>query len=267
MNDSVASPRAALPAEEAPPRDAASVVLLRDGPSGLEVLLQRRHPDARVLGGWYVFPGGKLDEADCDTGQAACLDLSADQIHARLHEPLTPASRAMGLYVAALRELWEEAAIDLRGQASALQPWSRWITPKNPPVGSHRFDTRFFLALMPAGQTAKHDHHETIDTLWLNPRDALERYWQRDIELIPPQLMALAQLARHGDTRAAWQEAGQRRPPCIEPVHFMDGPHRAMCYPGDALHPVSERALPGPTRLRMVDRRFEPFEGFGGWFQ
>lgn len=267
MNDSVASPPATIPSAEAPPRDAASVVLVRDGSQGLEVLLQRRHLNANVLGGWYVFPGGKLDDADCTEGQALRLDLQPDQMLVRLNEPQTPASRALGLYVAALRELWEEASIDLRGQARALLPWSRWITPRNPPVGSHRFDTRFFLALLPPGQTAAHDHHETIDTRWLTPRDALELYWRRDIDLIPPQLMALAQLARHGCALAAWQEAEQRRPPCIQPIHFMDGEHRAMCYPGDPLHPVAERALPGPTRLRMVGQRFEPFDGFEGWFR
>jgi 8-oxo-dGTP pyrophosphatase MutT (NUDIX family) len=261
-------PAAAAPApDETPPRDAASVVLLRDGAGGLEVLLQRRHQNSTVLGGWYVFPGGKLDEADCAQSETSCLDLPPDLMRARLNEPQTPASRAVGLYVAALRELWEEASVDLRGQASALRPWSRWITPRNPPVGSHRFDTRFFLALLPPGQTAAHDQHEAIETRWLTPRDALARYWQQEIGLIPPQLMALAQLARHGQAKAAWQEAEQRRPPCILPLQFMDGEHRAMCYPGDPLHPVAERALPGPTRLRMVGQRFEPCDGFDGWFR
>ncbi|WP_180682954.1 NUDIX hydrolase [Tepidicella baoligensis] len=287
------------PADDAPPRDAASVVLLRDGAHGLEVLLLRRHQNSGVLGGLYVFPGGKLDVADTDAGWRDALDLPPDILQARLNEADTPLPKAQGLHVAALRELYEEAGVllalpppsleqtqtlhtrlqadeawpqalrglNLRGHVSALLPWSRWITPRNPPVGTPRFDTRFFLALLPAGQEAAHDDHEAVESLWLTPRDALQRYWQREIELIPPQLMALAQLARHARAADAWQEALSRRAPCIQPEHFMDGEVRAMCYPGDPLHPIPERALPGPTRLRFVQKRFEPFDGFEGWFR
>jgi len=253
--------------DDTPPRDAASVVLLRDAANGLEVLLMRRHQNSGVLGGCYVFPGGKLDAADLDAPPRKALDLPDTQLQQRLNEPDTPLAKAQGLYVAALRELFEEASVDLRGRASALLPWSRWITPRNPPVGTPRFDTRFFLALLPEGQQAAPDNHEAVETLWLPPHAALLRYWRREIELIPPQLMALAQLARHPQALAAWQEALARRSPCIQPEHFMDGDVRAMCYPGDPLHPVAERALPGPTRLRFVQKRFEPFAGFDGWFQ
>lgn len=287
-----------FPADDAPPRDAASVVLLRDGPQGLEVLLQRRHQNAGVLGGLYVFPGGKLDAADTDAAWAEALDLPPAALPERLNEAALSPALAQGLHVAALRELFEEAGVllatpapgaealravreavphhawpqalrrqGLRAHLAGLLPWSRWITPRNPPVGTPRFDTRFFLALLPAGQAAMHDDHESIDSLWLTPREALQRYWRREIELIPPQLMALAQLARHASAADAWQEAQGRRAPCIQPEHFMDGEARAMCYPGDPLHPIAQRALPGPTRLRLVNKRFEPFDGFEGWFR
>ncbi|NIC41344.1 NUDIX domain-containing protein [Aquabacterium sp. A08] len=282
------------------PRPAASVVLLRDGADGLEVLLLRRHQNSGVLGGWYVFPGGKLDPADHGPGWDGALDLPPAALHERLAEPDTPAATALGLHVAALREMHEEAGVllteaapgaapadpqrlrtglqagtpwpqalaaaGLRWRTRALQPWSRWITPRNPPVGTPRFDTRFFLALLPPGQQAAHDNHEATETLWLTPRAGLARYWAGEIGLIPPQLMALAQLARHPDCASAWAEAQTRRPPCIQPEHFMDGPHRAMCYPGDPRHSVAGRALPGPTRLRLVAQRFEPFDGYEGWF-
>jgi hypothetical protein len=94
----------------------------------------------------------------------------------------------------------------------------------------------------------------------------MQRYWAGEIGLIPPQLMALAQLSHHASTASAWAEALQRRAPCIQPEHFQDGEHRAMCYPGDPLHSLPQRALPGPTRLRLVGRRFEPFDGFEGWW-
>lgn len=288
-----AEPRAAD--DDAPPRDAASVVLIRDGAAGLEVLLLRRHRDVRVLGGHYVFPGGKVEADDAAPDWAPALDAPAASLVARLAEPALAPAQAQAFFVAAARELWEEAGVALveppaalptaapdaapgawravlrdagvRLATGALCPWSRWITPRNPPVGSPRFDTRFFLARLPAGAQARHDAHEASDSVWLTPREALARYWAREIELIPPQLMGLAQLARHDTVAAAWAEAQQRRPPCIQPEQFRDGELRAMCYPGDPRHPVRERALPGPTRLRLVDGRFEPYDGFEGWFR
>ncbi len=285
--------------DDPPPRHAASVVLIRDSGAGLQVLMQRRHQNAGVLGGLYVFPGGKLDPADADPRWHACIDLDPAQLAQRLNEADTPPSQALALHVAALRELHEEAGILLatpaaqaRAQADALTtrlqagndwpaslqalglradlrhllPWSRWITPRNPPVGTPRFDTRFFLAHLPEGQDARHDDHEAVDSLWLTPRQAMQRYWDGEIGLVPPQLMALAQLSHHASVADAWAEALQRRAPCIEPEHFQDGPHRAMCYPGDPLHSIAQRALPGPLRLRLVGRRFEPFEGYEGWW-
>ncbi|GAB3191209.1 NUDIX hydrolase [Hydrogenophaga aquatica] len=285
------------------PRDAASVVLLRDGPTGLEVLLQRRNARAGVLGGMYVFPGGKLDASDFDGGWLTRLDQSPQALQDQLAEGGTPVETAVALYLAALREMFEEAGILLAepedGQASrtgwheqlheqlragqawpaalarlglrtntrGMRPWSRWITPRNPPVGTPRFDTRFFLAVLPTGQLARHDDHEAVESLWLAPQTALQRYWDREIELIPPQLMGLAQLARHADTASAWREALERQPPCVQPEQFDEDGVRVMCYPGDPRHPVTARALPGPTRLRFVQRRFEPVNGFAGWLE
>lgn len=286
------------------PRPAASVVLLRDGPQGLEVLLLRRHQASGVLGGMYVFPGGKLDAADT-AAVPTDLDRSAADLHRLLGEPDLSVAQAQGLFVAAMRETFEEAGVWLaepteataapthgaavsqlpallaegqgwshalaqlgwRWRTAALQPWSRWITPPNPPVGTPRFDTRFFLASLPHGQQVQHDNHEATEALWLTPRAALERYWARELGLIPPQLMGLVQLARHGSVASAWAEAVSRPPPCILPHTFSDGGHKAMCYPGDPLHAIGERALPGPTRLRLVGGRFEPATGFEGWFQ
>ena len=93
----------------APPRDAATVVMLRDGALGLEVFLVKRHGLSDVLGGAYVFPGGKLDAADLLLG--AHLDQSAEDLHSALGEPGTPPDTALGLYVAALREAFEESGI------------------------------------------------------------------------------------------------------------------------------------------------------------
>ena len=292
------------PATEAPLRDAASVVLLRDGANGLEVLLMQRHPNAKVLGGWFVFPGGKLDEADCAPDWLPHLDTPPHPLPARLNESALLPQQAQGLYVAALRELFEEAGVvladgahdaqaaklaetvphmraalstshdllawtqhhGLQWHTQGLQPWSRWITPHNPVMKTARFDTRFFLARMPADQTVQADTYEVAHHLWLTPREALQRHWVGEMPLIPPQLMGLAQLARHPTVDSALHEAAQRPAPCILPEWIEVDRARGMCYPGDPLHSVPQRALPGPTRLRVDKQRFEPFNGFEEWF-
>ncbi len=281
---------------ERPARDAASLVLLRDGSAGLEVLLLRRHADSRVMGGVHVFPGGKLDPADCSPDALAALDLEAGQLPARFDEPALTPEKAAGLHIAALRETFEEAglllavgadgaarqaltdrqtagealadamaALGLRWQASAIRPWSRWITPRHPAAGA-AFDTRFFLARLPAGQEARHDGYETTEAVWLAPRQALALHAERRLELVTPQLMSLVKLARHADVDSAWNEALTSRPAHIQPeASEVDG-ERLLYLPGDPLHSVRERALPGPTRLRWLERRFEPLGGFEAWF-
>ena len=282
---------------ERPARDAASLILLRDGADGLEVLLLRRHTDSRVLGGVHVFPGGKLDPADCSPDALAALDLDADQLLARFNEPALSPEKAAGLHIAALRETLEEAglllaegadakarqaladrqaagealadamaALGLRWQASAIRPWSRWITPDHPASGP-RFDTRFFLARLPQGQQARHDGYEATEAVWIRPRQALERHAAHEIELVPPQLMSLVQLCRHADVASAWNEALTGRPPRIQPEAYEVDGGRILCYPGDPLHSVRTRALHGPTRLRWAGRRFEPLGGFDSWFE
>lgn len=281
-----------------PPRPAATVVLLRDAPSGLEVFLMKRHGLSDVLGGAYVFPGGKLDAADAELDMAAHLDQPLDVLHAGLNEPGIDTQTAGALYVAALREAFEESGVlfaegqavsgiadraaallrdgqhfnavlaqmALRLQTLSVVPWSRWITPVTPSVTNKRFDTRFFVAAVPEGQVASHDNFETTDSVWLSPRQALQQYWDRQIELAPPQIMSLAHLSRHTGVASVLSAARARRPPVIQPEPFdLDG-KRVICYPGDARHSVREQALPGPTRLSFSNRRFEPDNGFEALF-
>ena len=93
------------------PRASASLVLLRDGAAGLEVLLLRRHANSRVHGGLHVFPGGKLDAADCAADALATLDQDAATLHRRLGEPGLAPEHAAGIFLAALRETHEEAGL------------------------------------------------------------------------------------------------------------------------------------------------------------
>ena len=274
---------------EGPPAPSATVVLLRDAGEDLEVFLLRRHGQSDVLGGAYVFPGGKVDPEDREWAQR--LDCAPEQLHALLGEPELAPDEAAGLFVTAIRELFEEtgvlladvtpaqareawatlrtgprfdellAPLGVRLQAAALLPWSRWITPALSSVGRKRFDTRFFVATVPPGQQATHDEHEATESLWLPPRAALQQYWDGQIELAPPQIMSLSHLARHRSVASVRAGAAARRPPCIRPEpRDVDGT-RVLCYPGDPWHSEPVRALPGPTRLAWRNKRFEPDAG------
>ena len=273
----------------APPRDAATVVILRDGAQGLEVFLVKRHGLSDVLGGAYVFPGGKLDAADCAPDTHRHLDQDRAQLHAALGEPGTAPELASGLFVAALRETYEEAGVlfahgadahtgaaadfharvlsgSMRLQTQAVHPWSRWITPRMPSVTNKRFDTRFFIAVLPPGQKAAHDNVEATESAWLRPRAALEQYWAREIELAPPQIMSLAHLARYSTAAEAMAQARSQLPPLILPEAFQENDERVICYPGHPRHPVPARALPGPLQLFWRNKRFEPAGGFDALF-
>lgn len=284
---------------DTPPRDAATVLLLRDdATAGLQVFMLRRHSDSAVLGGAYVFPGGKLDAADAQVADQH-LDQSPERLHQQLAEPdLTPV-QAKALYVAALREAFEECGVllaqspgglsrvlaeihqkisvgmhltdlvpsfELTLQTQSMVPFTRWITPKRPSVMNKRFDTRFFLAAVPAGQLALHDNVEATDSEWLSPKQALQDYWDGRIDLAPPQIMSLVQLARYDHVAMALEHAGSRPPPTIQPEPYDDEHGRTICYPGDPRHSQSQRAMPGPTRLRYVKGRFEPLDGYSAFF-
>ena len=283
-----------------PPRASATVVLLRDAPQkGLEVFLLRRHSASAVLGGAYVFPGGKLDAADCNPALHAHIDADPQSLHGALGEPELPLLTATGLYVAAVREVLEECGVlfaqshpdvpvhdasqrrqwqqqlhggqafeallkqkALRLDTHHLAPWSRWITPIQPSVTNKRFDTRFFVAVLPDTQQPVHDNIEATDSVWLSPTEALTRYWAGDLPLAPPQIMTLVSLQAHSTTQSVLDFARQQTPPLIFPEPFDDAGVRTLCYPGDPRHSVRQRAMPGPTRLRFIAGRFEPVGGF-----
>lgn len=272
--------QATLEAATGAPRDASTVVLLRDGAHGLEVFLMKRSGLSDAFGEAYVFPGGKLDAHDSTVAALGALDAPATALAQSLGEPALTHDIAAGLYVAALRELFEEAGVLLSAglhrpagvtpldwqtwlgtagatlAATQLAPWSRWITPRMAALSKKRFDTRFFLALAPNDQTASHDNFETTASIWLPPQQALLRYHRGEIEMAPPQIMSLAHLARYATAYDALQAARQQPPPCICPENFTEDGNVVLCYPGDPRHSVTARALPGPTRLTIRNGRF-----------
>ena len=272
-----------------PALQSATVIMLRDGAAGVEVFLLKRHGLSDVLGGAYVFPGGKVDAEDAEL--AGLLDQPAANLHASLGEPGLDDTHAAALYVAAVREVFEETGVlyapvnaetatracslmregrsfgevlqemNLSLTVQGLAPWSRWITPLVGGVVRKRFDTRFFVAAAPLGQEPVHDQHEATESTWLAPLAALQQYWAGDIQLAPPQIMSLAHLSRFATVGEVLSYAGSRQPPLIQPEAFEQDGLRVICYPGDESHSVRDRAMPGPTRLCWRNKRFEPVDG------
>jgi 8-oxo-dGTP pyrophosphatase MutT (NUDIX family) len=170
--------------EPSVPRQAATVIVLRGGAERLEVLLVRRTPRARFMGGAWVFPGGAVDA----------------------HEGSDDAAHR----VAGVREVQEEAGLVL-GDPGALVPFARWITP---PEVSIRFDTWFYLAEAPAGQEAEPDGEETVDARWFAPGDALATEADGELLMVFPTIKTLERIARFDTASAllAWAAGREVRP-------------------------------------------------------
>ena len=184
--------------EAATPRPAASVIVLRGGADALEVLLVRRTPQARFMGGVWVFPGGAVDPGEDERG-------------------------------AALRELVEEAGITIAGPDDLVR-FSRWITPAEVKI---RFDTHFFLAPAPAGAEAKIDGEEIVDSGWFAPAAALEAYGRGEVELVFPTIKHLEQLAMFGSSRELLEYAQGREVQPVEPKVVMSGETARVVLPGE----------------------------------
>jgi 8-oxo-dGTP pyrophosphatase MutT (NUDIX family) len=185
------------------PRQAASVIVLRGGDEGLEVLLVQRTPKARFMGGVWVFPGGAVDAQEGD----------GDEAH-----------RA-----AAIRELREEAAIAVEDPGSLVK-FSRWITPEQVQI---RFDTHFFLAEMPERQEARIDGEECVALGWYTPRKALEAYGAKEIALVFPTIKHLEQLGEFETVAGLLAHARGREVLPIEPRVIVEGEVARILLPGD----------------------------------
>ena len=185
------------------PRQAATVILLRGGADALEVLLVRRSPRARFMGGVWVFPGGAVD-----AGEGRGED----------------AHRA-----AALRELREETAITLQ-DPGALVKFSRWITPAQVKI---RFDTHFFLAPLPPGQEASIDGEECVDVGWFAPLAALEAHRAGELALVFPTIKHLEQLSEFASADALLAYARGREVVPVQPRVVLEGEVARVLLPGD----------------------------------
>jgi len=280
----VSEPAAHRTDPPAQPRDAATVVVLRDGNNGVEVYLIKRARTVDFMAGAHVFPGGRLDKADSSASACALLSAGTAALHERLGEDLPP-MQAAGLYVAAIRETFEEAGLllgalaagwagsDARAaiasgaqfatlmqtiDAAALVPWVRWVTPE---ISPRRFDARFFLARAPAGQEARVDGREATEGLWITPMAALGRWLDGEMQLAPATAKCLDALLAHATVEAALAAAARRLPPVMMPTVWNDKENgRAyISLPGDARHPVPVDALGGRIlRLQLETGRYRP---------
>lgn len=165
-------------AARAEPRDAATVVLIREGDAGVEVLLLRRTKALDFAPGACVFPGGSVDAADRSGDGPAPEGLGV------------PAERARALVRAGVRETLEESGVRL--DPAQLVPWARWITPE---AADRRFDTWFFAAGLPAGEQVEAHDGESDSATWWRPEDALDAARAGQITLLPPTAVTLAELA------------------------------------------------------------------------
>jgi 8-oxo-dGTP pyrophosphatase MutT (NUDIX family) len=191
------------PGPQTTPRPAATVIVLRGGPDALEVLLVQRNPEARFMGGAWVFPGGAVDRGE-GKGDGA-------------------------LRAAALRELEEEAAIVLADPA-ALVPFSRWITPAQVKT---RFDTWFFLAPLPDGAEPVVDGNEVVDLRWYEPAAALETFQRGELLLVFPTIKHLEQLSAFGSADELLDHArGQEIRP-VQPRVLVSGETARVVLPGE----------------------------------
>jgi glyoxylase-like metal-dependent hydrolase (beta-lactamase superfamily II)/8-oxo-dGTP pyrophosphatase MutT (NUDIX family) len=235
-------------------RPACTVVIVRDGATGLEVLLLRRDPAARFLGGYHVFPGGAIGPEDRDArAYARVRGLDDAGASARLALP----ADGLAFWVAAVRETLEECGLALACDesgaplaadsceavfadrqpihagtlplaewlarhrlvvpAQALVYFDHWLTP---PTRPRRFDTRFFLARAPEGQVASHDGVELVEARWMRPADALAEAKRGTIEIANATTATLRTLAQRSSVDDALAAARatveiERHRPCI----------------------------------------------------
>ena len=280
--------------EPAPVRPAATVLLLRDSPQGVEVLMTRRSLTASFAPGAYVFPGGGIDAADAQAhGQATRRPTQSD-----LH--LTQA-------IAAIRESFEElgvllavrpdgapatakdvAALDRKApflpQAAARGLWlaaadvfvlAHWITDRDLP---RRFDVPFLVARMPEGQTPVADEAEQFEPVWVRPADALARHKEGHFFIIFPTIRTLERLLQYANVEAVLADCARTDEPLWtscpragllagHEARYMEheqpyGELELVCPDGQMLHALDWQSEAPVALLKNVQRLTAPNAGF-----
>ena len=258
---------------------AATVLLLRDSPDGLQVFMVLRHHEIDSFSGALVFPGGKLDEADHD----AALRLLCRNAIAYDDKELT-------FRVAAVREAFEECGVLLARQQGkpelllqtelsswenyrqALQdnsltmldlcrqeklelavdllvPFAHWITPK---IRPKVFDTHFFLAPAPPEQLAGHDGSESLDSMWITPQDAIQRAEKGQLNVVFPTRLNLQRLSQVNTVQDALALAAHEPVVSIQPTVETQSDGQIMIIPPDTPYRVRRVFIPKDGRRFRV---------------
>jgi 8-oxo-dGTP pyrophosphatase MutT (NUDIX family) len=233
-------------------KDAATVILIRASKSSdWEIFLAQRHHKQAFMAGAYVFPGGQLEDTDNDP-QLENYIKTVDIFNPcrLLQDSSLPREKALGFFIAAIRETFEETGVLLGGKTTGnfvsfydenvlkrfndyrrklnasqitlaeiarkekvllfpdtLIPYSHWITPE---FEKKRFNTRFFLAKLPPGQTPVADATELTESLWVTSSKALEMHRRKEIILMPPTLKTIEELTAFKDVEELFSAARKK---------------------------------------------------------
>ncbi len=244
------------------------------------------------MGGAHVFPGGRLDDADRLPAPVALCD-GVDAVERQIPD-LDPAD-GVAHHVGAIRELFEEAGVllarpvegqwpaetalcaeraALKAGTTSIGPiaqrlrlrlscrdlvyFANWRTPESE---VKRYDVRFFLARALEGQPAAHDGHETTETVWLDPDDAIAMCRREELLLAPPTWTTLRFLARYRTLEEALAWARALQPSRVQPRLFEQDGRRLLALPGDETYPPVEGFdTPTETRFHFDGKRWRPVE-------
>ncbi|MEV7737613.1 NUDIX hydrolase [Streptomyces sp. NPDC088921] len=251
--------------QPAVPRRAATVMLLKDGPTGTVVHMLRRRASMAFAGGAYAYPGGGVDPRD-DEHHIHWAGPTRAWWAARLGVDETT---AQAIVCAAVRETYEEAGVLLAGptpesvvgdttgaeweadraalvardlsfaeflerrglvlRSDLLGAWTRWITPEFEP---RRYDTWFFVAALPEGQRTRNASTEADRTVWIRPQDAADGYDKGELLMMPPTIATLRQLTAYGTAADALAGAPDRDlTPVLAQARLVDG-EIVLSWPG-----------------------------------
>ncbi|HBA33778.1 MAG TPA: NUDIX hydrolase [Gammaproteobacteria bacterium] len=249
---------------------AATILILRDSEHGMESLMVRRHHKIDFASGAYVYPGGKVDAGDA---AEALADFIPDP---DAHDDTHRAAR-----IGAIRETFEESGIllarnkgesdlvsaeqvlslqkyrdelhknrmsllelvqqeNLQLATDLLVHFAHWIGPEHAPK---RFDTQFYMVEAPADQLAVHDGHESVDSVWITPQQALKDADEGRYTIIFPTRMNVAKLARHTRTADALEAARTSTVVTVLPVVKKVGGEPTLCIPAEADYDLTEVPL------------------------
>lgn len=232
--------------DDVPIEPASTLMLLRDGVDGLEVLMLRRTTKLRFAAGHYVYPGGRVDAADgeiesneayafaavreCFEEAGVLLAVDASGAPVAADHPVFDRRIDVLEDRVAFHELLQSHG--LRAATDSMIWCARWIAPKG--VFARRFDTRFFVAPHPEGQAWGHDDGETVASEWVRPEVALAHHAANEWELMPPTFFTLHELARHADVASALASARTvGTPPALLPKRRLDaeGRPQGLAFP------------------------------------